>query len=406
MKIGVGYRNAADALSAGREVAEEAVRSGGLDRPSLVLAFCGGPLPHDDFFAGLRSVVGVDTPVVGGSAIGLITNEHLSYEGYPAGAAVIQLDGAACRVASAGDLDRGERAAGKKLATALADMSRAKLMLLFYDSIRNPPTETAPPVMNASPALIQGLEASLPAGVPIIGAGLVGDFQFHRTRQFCGDRVGEQTAVGVLLEGGFEAYTRIMHGCTPKDGVYHRITKIRGAVIHEVDGRPIVDLIDEMYAGRAWRKQFPVKRLTVGVNKGEKFAPYRESEYVNRLIAGVLPGGEGVVLFEPDLEEGAEIQFMLRDGGKMIASAKRNATDLIARIKADGRKAVFGFYIDCAGRSAAFSDTLTEEAAEIQKVCNENDIPLLGFYSGVEIAPLLGKNRGLDWTGVLLMLTA
>jgi len=28
---------------------------------------------------------------------------------------------------------------------------------------------------------------------------------------------------------------------------------------------------------------------------------------------------------------------------------------------------------------------------------------LLGFYSGVEVAPLLGKSRGLDWTGVLLV---
>ena len=30
--------------------------------------------------------------------------------------------------------------------------------------------------------------------------------------------------------------------------------------------------------------------------------------------------------------------------------------------------------------------------------------PLLGFYSGVEIAPFLQKSRGLDWTGVLLVL--
>jgi len=28
---------------------------------------------------------------------------------------------------------------------------------------------------------------------------------------------------------------------------------------------------------------------------------------------------------------------------------------------------------------------------------------LLGFYSGVEIAPFLGRSRGLDWTGVLLL---
>ena len=30
--------------------------------------------------------------------------------------------------------------------------------------------------------------------------------------------------------------------------------------------------------------------------------------------------------------------------------------------------------------------------------------PLLGFYSGVEIAPFEGYSRPLDWTGVLALL--
>jgi len=35
---------------------------------------------------------------------------------------------------------------------------------------------------------------------------------------------------------------------------------------------------------------------------------------------------------------------------------------------------------------------------------NQYETPLLGFYSGVEIAPFLQKSRGLDWTGVLMVL--
>ena len=70
----------------------------------------------------------------------------------------------------------------------------------------------------------------------------------------------------------------------------------------------------------------------------------------------------------------------------------------------DGKTPVIGLYIDCAGRAAEMSNTETEEAAEIQRVMNRYDTPLLGFYSGVEVAPILGKSRGLDWTGVLLVL--
>ena len=61
-------------------------------------------------------------------------------------------------------------------------------------------------------------------------------------------------------------------------------------------------------------------------------------------------------------------------------------------------------YIDCAGRTASYSNTTIEEASEVQKVLNQHKTPLLGFYSGVEVAPLLQKSKGLDWTGVLMVL--
>ncbi len=109
-------------------------------------------------------------------------------------------------------------------------------------------------------------------------------------------------------------------------------------------------------------------------------------------------------LFEPDLGEGTEILFMLRDGPAMIASAWHNSTELLQKVRNEGKIPRFGLDIDCAGRTASYSDTLTEEASEVQAVLNHHNVPLLGFDSGVEVAPLLGKSRGLDWTGVLLVL--
>jgi len=97
------------------------------------------------------------------------------------------------------------------------------------------------------------------------------------------------------------------------------------------------------------------------------------------------------------------MQFMLRDTAKMIESAKKNSAELMEQIKADGAKPLFGMYIDCAGRAATYLHTSIEEAAEVQEVFSHYNTPLLGFYSGVEIAPLLEKSRGLDWTGVLFV---
>jgi hypothetical protein len=95
---------------------------------------------------------------------------------------------------------------------------------------------------------------------------------------------------------------------------------------------------------------------------------------------------------------------MTRDTTEMIASTRLNAERVMQAIAADGRRPAFGLYIDCAGRTAELSQTDTEEASEIQEVCRKWNTPLLGFYSGVELAPCPQETRGLDWTGVFLVL--
>ena len=404
MRVGIGYCNKKDAFLSGKEIAENAIQKGNIQKEDFVFAFCSGRIDHDEFFRGLQSVVGHEVPIIGGSSIGIITNSDLSYEGYPAGAAVVQSDTLQYRIASAHDLNKGGKLTGRKLAEKLSNKPEDKLLVMFYDSIKNPATETTPPVLNASSLLIEGIEEKLELNVPIIGAGLIGDYAFNPTKQFCGSYVGSQCAVGVILTGNFEPYYRIMHGLTPLDGVYHTITKIEGSVIYELDKKPIVEIIDDIYGNQSWRNQSPVQLLSLGVNYGKRHGISDEANYVNRLITGVLPDGDGIGIFEPDFEEGIEIQFMLRDTRKMIESAKTNSAELMEQIEADGRKAVFGLYIDCAGRTANYSNTTIEEASEVQKVFNRYDTPLLGFYSGVEIAPLIGKSRGLDWTGVLMVL--
>ena len=403
MKVGIGYDNQKNSISLGKKVAENAIKNGKIERPVLMIAFCSGQVYHEEYFKGLQIVVGNQVPIIGGSAIGIITNESLSYEGHTAGAAIIESETIQLRVASADGLDKNEKLAGQKLAKKLSDSIDGRILLIFYDSIKNPPTETTPPAINASPLLIEGIEETLKSNVPIIGGGLIGDYEFSHTKQFCGSYVDNQSVVGTLLGGNFNPYFRIMHGCTPKDGIYHTITKIEGSVLYEVDGKSVVDMIDDQYGNKDWRSQVPVERLTIGVNYGEKFGDIKEENFVNRLITGVLPNGEGIVLFEPDLKEGSKIMFMLRNNKMMIESAKKNSSELLEKIIANGEKPVFGLYIDCAGRAGKVSEALTEEASEVQNVFNQYNTPLLGFYSGVEVAPLLGKSRGLDWTGVLLV---
>jgi hypothetical protein len=403
MKVGTGFSNESNSHSAGRSVAEQALQAGSIDAPELVFAFCSNRTDAHAFFQGLKSVVGERVPIIGGSAIGVITSSELSYTGRPCGALALQAGMPFFRTAFSNELQKGENSSGRRLAEQLQAGPRDRAMVVFYDSIKQPPTPDMPPILNASAPLIEGIEAGLSNRLPVFGAGLVGDYDFNPTVQFCGSHVSSQSAVAVMFHAALTARHRIMHGCTPLDGVYHRVTRAEGAALYELDGRPVVDMIDQLYGSEDWQKTTPVDLLTIGMYQGGKYAGLEEGRYVNRLITGVLPGKEGICLFEPDIAEGAEVQFMARDAFKMVESARRNSLELMKSIRAEGRRAAFGLYIDCAGRSAAYSNTAVEEAAEVQNALAHSDCPLLGIYSGVEIAPFLGKSRGLDWTGLLIV---
>ena len=405
--MGIAHSRGSSSTSSGRSLVLRALESGNIERPDIVFAFCTNEVAPSEFFHDIKKVVGNSVPVVGGSTIGVISNNFLSYGDSVAGVLALQSANIRFRLCSMGGIEKDEKEAGERLIRDILQErdEEDQLLMLFYDSIKMPPSLESPPVLNSSSYLLEGVARWLKGRIPIVGAGLMGDYDLNPTIQFCGSRVETEHAIGLMLSGNFGIHHRIMHGCTPLDGIYHRITRIDGPVLYEIDGKPIIGVINGMLGDTEWQNQRPLDFLTIGVNHGERFGEYNEGEYVNRLITGVTPDKKGIMLFEPDLEEGAEIQFMTRDAERMAESARMNTETLLEFIKEKGEHPIFGFYVDCAGRAGGYLKTDIEEAAVVQNLFNQYSIPLFGLYSGVEIAPLLGRSRGLDWTGVLLVLT-
>ena len=60
-----------------------------------------------------------------------------------------------CRWVGVGDLDHDEAATGRSLGEKFLPNPQDILLLLFYDSIK------VPPIMNASPLIIKGIEEAL-----------------------------------------------------------------------------------------------------------------------------------------------------------------------------------------------------------------------------------------------------
>ena len=401
VRSGVGFTDTTDSREAGRRAAEKAMSYASADRSDITVAFCGGNHDPIAFLDAVREVVG-DTTLVGGTAVGVITNEKASYGGYEAGVAVVASDAVHFDAVSVGGLNEDEERAGEELGRRLAQRSSddAKAILLFYDSVKRP----QPLTVNLATQLIRGMERGLGhRHAPVLGGGMLRDYQWSGSHVFANDMAVTQHAVGVVISGDCSVHHAISHGCEPASD-YHTITNIDGPVVKELDGRPALDVIEDIIgtgAARDWQQYSLL--VTLGANYGEDpYGDFDENQYVSRLIAAANPEDGSVILFESDFGPGQKVQIMRRSNEHMLTSARAMSNDLLRQI--DGKEPFLALYIDCAGRTSGFSGAGAEEGAIIQETIGSR-MPLLGFYSGVEIAPFLGGSKALDWTGVLIVLT-
>ncbi len=403
MKAGVAFANDASGYVAGRRAAEEAIRkTGALKTPDVVLAFCAGSLEANAAFAGIRSAVGARVPILGGSGLGVVTNEQVSRDGVSI--AVMDLGAPLAGVAFADGVQKDEKKTGKKLGKQLSEGGAGNALLLFYDSLRKPAAGTTPAVMNASRPLLAGLAEGFPGAPPVVGAGLLCDAGQKPTWQYCGDDARQEHVVGAMLGTKVKTIVQVMHGCAPVDNGVHVLSKVKDGIVGLIDGKPAADRIDELVGTRDWRSQRPVHLFSLGLALGDRLTTLGEDGYVNRLLGGVMPDGKSVALFEPDLEDGAQVLLMKRDPAAVLESARNGCEAAIERMKRQRARPRAAVYIDHGGRTAATAGTPTEEAAEVQAIMTREGIPLVGFYSGVGVAPVRGLNRGFDWAGVLLLL--
>lgn len=395
-RVGVGFSENSKSREAGIEAARAALLEGRIERGDLVLMYTTEKHDPVQFHAGVRSVVGPTPRVIGGYAIGIITRKDLGYEGYQSGVAVLASDTIAIDLFIERGLPDNEEDVGFRLGQQIGGKryTGTPNIILMYDSIKRSAEQG--PGLNMATPLLEGMSRALHVWPPAAGVGMVGSMQWNPTFEWFDDRIEQGAAMALVLSGGVRLDTTTMHGCKPASA-YHTITKVDGAVVLEIDDKPAVDAIAEFLGpdcDKSW-EDYPLF-VTLGLNKGDKFGEFREEEYANRLVMAVDQKRRGLVMFESDLKAGAEVQLMRRSiDFDYIA---RRTEDLLARI--GDRTALFALYIDCAGRAGAYCGTEREEAEEVQRLIGPR-MPLLGMYSGVEIAKVGQDIQMLDWTGVL-----
>jgi hypothetical protein len=388
---GVGFSELPDSEAAGREAAGKALAAAACRRADLVLLFSTARHDQARLLAAVRATVGPTARIVGGGAAGIITNDHLAYEGAQVGVAVLASPTLVARTFVVPDSLHDEQRAGHALGVKLADLPPASPIVLMYESVRD--STPAGPLLNMGTPLLAGLRHALPAWPPLVGLAFHGHPQWKPGRQYFDDRLESQSALAVALCGDVQMDTLTITNLRPMS-TYRTVTRCEGALLLEIDGRPALDVIEDLIGPHLATRDFPL-HLTFGVHQGDKFGEQREEDYALHLCVAVEPARRALVV-DSTMAPGMEFQLMRRhiDFGDI----RRRAAELVARARA--RRPFFALYIDCAGRTSKYAGTEREEAAEIQAAIGP-ELPLLGMYSGGEISRMGGAVQRLTNAGVL-----
>ncbi|GGW53453.1 FIST signal transduction protein [Alishewanella tabrizica] len=403
MRAGIAFSNTAAAFNAGKDLATRAMLNGDLSQADVLLLFCSANTDYQRLLDGARAVCGANTLILGGSAVGIITQEIIDVQGYPAAALALTAvhNDVTFQAACSDLLARDPFLAGQALGAALSAFTHPELIILFYDSVRYAGSQQQPAVLVPSPPLLQGLYQRISASTPIVGAGLLADLQFGPTCQFYQQQASQHLATALTMSGAIKPYISAMHGCTPVNHQRFTITGIFQQFLYTLDNTPVTAILDKVSGNSLWRQQHPVRRLALGVRYPSAIPTSYSTPFVTRLISGVLPNDDGIILFEPDFHEGMQVQIMQRDTESILQAAQQQTEQLLQHIKDDKHQPIVALYFDCAGRICGNQ----AEAKLIQRVLTQAQIPLLGIYTGVEIAPVGNQSRSLDWSGVLIILT-
>ena len=174
---GTAYSQNENSFEAGLEIAKNAIGNSTLLEHSIFLLFATPTHDAHLLMKGMRSVIGNAPAIIGGTTIGVVTNEFLSYTGVMAGAGFMSSDENFYIInTEAGIKDREFDAGtnlGKKIKKSLnADSS----LLLLYDCMKFTHDESDQLLFNLSMPVLEGVISQIkqwPASVA--GVGVIGD---------------------------------------------------------------------------------------------------------------------------------------------------------------------------------------------------------------------------------------
>ena len=228
--------------------------------------------------------------------------------------------------------------------------------------------------------LVAGIRSQV-GNLPITG-GLAGDGSaFSETLVGVNERPSSRTIAAV---GFYGSAVKIGHGSAGGWDVFgpqRRITRSRGNVLLDLDGRPALELYAR-YLGEEDFKALPGSALLFPLRIHDSKQP--EHNIVRTVLA--VDRELKSMTFAGDMPEGWVAQLMRGNFQRLAAGAAEAARQAVDSLADDHTNDGVAILISCIGRRLLMGQRTTEEVEAVRDVLGPR-MQQLGFYSYGEISP-------------------
>jgi hypothetical protein len=227
-------------------------------------------------------------------------------------------------------------------------------------------------------ALVRGLTKYLPATVRVTG-GLAGDgTEFKETLLLWDNETAKEAVVGVGFYGDRLKIGYGSLGGWDPFGPERRITRSKGNVLYELDGKSALELYKQ-YLGEQDAKALP----STGVLFPLSVRSNLQMTAVVRTVWSVNEAEQSMT-FTGDLPEKGYARLMKANFDRLIdgaMGAARTSCDALGTGPPD-----LAILISCVGRKMVLKQRTEEEVEGVREVMGDRTV-LAGFYSNGEISP-------------------
>jgi hypothetical protein len=313
-------------------------------------------------------------PVVGASSLAIISDEGIADSGFML--ALLSLpQGAYFNNACIGQL-------GSRDALEAGEALGAKMLYGFKDIPRNFSIIFADGFIQNSSAFLNGIQERLGRSFPLLGGLASGSPESKETFIYFNQESRTDCGCGLLFGGKINFGFGIKHGWKPL-GKGHCVTKSANNIIHEIGGRPAIELYEEYFGKSPEELKKDLRQISLFYPIGIHIEG--EDEYLLRNISSIET--DGSLVFQSDIPQGSIIKLMIGTKESCLEAA-RQATEEV-KMALPGQKIDLAIVFDSVSRYMLLGRQAIKEWHILRDSLGD-ETRIIGIYSYGEQAPMGG----------------